>query len=137
MSGKTVSVKYGSLELNVPYSVFVSGKSEFNDTSDEYFSMLQRRYPWLTDNSVTVLKRKIRERMSDLIEEGLRGPKKARMLSDAGKNTEAVRHLESYLTDNPEDGDAWYALGEILFRMGRDEDGFRAMNHGRRFFGSP
>ncbi|MDR0334330.1 MAG: tetratricopeptide repeat protein, partial [Methanomassiliicoccaceae archaeon] len=80
------------------------------------------------------LKRRTREEMQRVIEEGLRGPRKARMLSGDGKDMEAVRHLESYLIDFPDDPDAWYALGEILCKMGRTEEGYRMMNHGRRLF---
>ena len=136
MTRTTLSVRYGSLDLNIPYSIFVTGKAEFNKTADGYFSMLQERYPWLSDNSVTVLKRKVIEEMHRVIEEDLRGPEKARMLSAEGKETEAIRHLESYLVDFPDDGDAWYALGEILCKIGRNEEGYKAMNHGRRFFRS-
>jgi len=130
----TLRVKHGSLELNVPYSVFVKGTSELSKESGEYFSMLKRRYPWLTDNSVTVLKRRTGEEMQRIIEEGLRGPKKARMLSEEGKDMQAVRHLEAYLIDFPDDADAWYALGEILCKMGRADEGYKAINHGRRLF---
>ena len=130
----TLRVKHGSLELNVPYSVFVKGTSELSKESGEYFSMLKRRYPWLTDNSVTVLKRSTGEEMQRIIEEGLRGPKKARMLSEEGKDMQAVRHLEAYLIDFPDDADAWYALGEILCKMGRADEGYKAINHGRRLF---
>jgi len=130
---KTLFVRYGSLQLNIPYSVFVHGTSELNETSNEYFSMLQRRYPWLTDNSVTVLRRKVGERMQEVIEEETRGAVKARVLSASGRDTEAIRHLESYLIEEPEDGDAWYALGEILCKIGRNEEGYRMINHGRRF----
>ena len=98
--------------------------------------MLRQRYPWLSENSVTVLRRRTSEEMQRIIEDGMRGSRKARILSGEGKHLEAVRHLESYLVDFPEDGGAWYALGEILCIIGREEDGYKAMNHGRRFFRS-
>jgi hypothetical protein len=131
---RTLQVKHGSLELNIPYSVFVKGTSDLNDSSDSYFSILQQRYPWLTDNSVAVLKKRTRDEMQRVIEEGLRGPRKARMLSEGGKDMQAIHHLESYLIEHPDDSDAWYALGEILCRIGRTEDGYKAINHGRRLF---
>jgi tetratricopeptide (TPR) repeat protein len=134
MPHRTLRVKHGSLELNIPYSVFVKGTSGLNDSSDEYFSMLRQRYPWLSNNSIVVLKRRTEEEMQRTIEEGLRGAVKARMLSKEGKDMEAIHHLESYLVDFPEDSDAWYALGEILCKIGRDDDGYRAISHGRRFF---
>ena len=130
----TLRVKHGSLELNVPYTVFVKGTSELNIGSDNYFKMLKQRYPWLTDNSVAVLKRRTSDEMQRVIEEELRGPKKARMLSMEGKDMQAIHHIESYLIDFPDDADAWYALGEILCKMGRTEEGYKAMNHGRRLF---
>ena len=131
---QTLHVKHGSLELNVPYSVFVKGTSELTDGSDEYFTMLQQRYPWLTDNSIAVLKRRTKDEMQRIIDEGSRGPRKARMLSAEGKDMDAIRHIESYLIEFPDDADAWYALGEILCRIGRTEDGYRMINHGRRLF---
>ncbi|MDR0334343.1 MAG: tetratricopeptide repeat protein, partial [Methanomassiliicoccaceae archaeon] len=63
----TLHVKHGSLELNVPYSVFVKGTSELDRSSEEYFLMLQQRYPWLTDNSMAVLQRRTREEMQRVI----------------------------------------------------------------------
>jgi tetratricopeptide (TPR) repeat protein len=129
-----IQVKHGSLELNVPFSIFIKGTSKFNGSSDEYFSMLQQRYPWLTDNSIGVLKRRTADEMQCIIENGLRGSKKARMLSAEGKDMQAIHHLESYLVENPDDGDAWYALGEILCKMGRTEEGYKMINHGRRLF---
>jgi tetratricopeptide (TPR) repeat protein len=134
MQNNTIEVKHGSLTLNVPLSIFVKGTSDLNDKSDEYFSMLRRRYPWLTENSIAVLRRTTSGEMERVIEDGLRGPRKARMLSDDGKDIDAIKHLESYLIDFPEDGDAWYALGEILCKIGRNEEGYKAMNHGRRMF---
>jgi tetratricopeptide (TPR) repeat protein len=134
MDTNTIEVKHGSLILRIPYSIFVKGTSELNDKADEYFSMLRRRYPWLSENSITVLKRTTKEEMQNVIEDSLRGPKKAKILSDDGKDIEAVKHLESYLIEFPEDGDAWYALGEILCKMGRTDEGYKAMNHGRRMF---
>ena len=128
----TLRVKHGSLELNVPYSIFVKGRSEFNDTSDEYFSMLQKRYPWLNSNSVAVLRRRTLDEMQRVIDDSLRGHRKARMLFDEGKEMQAIHHLESYLIEFPNDADAWYALGEILCRMGRTDEGYKAMNHARR-----
>ena len=133
---QTLKIEHGSLTLNIPYSVFVKGTSEFNDSSDGYFAMLRQRYPWLSENSITVLRRRTCEEMRRIIEDGMKGARKARMLSDEGKHLEAVKHLESYLVDHSEDGDAWYALGEILCRIGRDDEGYKAMSHGRRFFRS-
>jgi hypothetical protein len=130
----TLRVKHGSLELNVPYSVFVKGTSELDINSEEYFAMLRQRYPWLTANSITVLKRRTKEEMQRIIEEELRGPKKARLLSSENKDMQAIQHLESYLIDFPNDADAWYVLGEILCKIGRTDDGYKAINHGRRLF---
>ena len=132
MTARTFRVEYGSLALNVPLSIFVKGTSELNDSADAYFSMLGERYPWLSKNSLTVLKRKTREAMQDVIEESMRGAVKARMLMNDGKDMEAIKHLESYLVEHPDNGDAWYALGEILCKIGRTDDGYKAINHGRR-----
>ena len=127
-------LKHGSLTLNVPCSIFVKGSAEFGDTAEGYFSMLRERYPWLSINSIAVLKRNAKEEMRNIIEKKIRGPVKARKLSDAGEHEEAIEHLRSYLEEFPENGDAWYALGEILCRAGRKEEGYKAINRGRGIF---
>ena len=132
----TIHVRHGSMELNVPVSVFFKGTSDFNGTASEYFSMLRRRYPWLTPDSIAVLRRSAQKEMQRIIDEKIRGPAKAKMLSAEGKDMQAVQHLESYLVERPDDADAWYVLGDILCRMGRDEEGYKAINHGRRLSGS-
>ncbi|MCL2143575.1 MAG: tetratricopeptide repeat protein [Methanomassiliicoccaceae archaeon] len=132
----TIRVRHGSLEVNVPVSVFFRGTAEFNETASEYFSMLRRRYPWLTPDSLAVLRRTAQREMQRIIDERLRGPRKAKMLSAEGKDMQAVQHLESYLVERPDDADAWYALGDILCKMGRNEEGYKAINHGRRLSGS-
>ncbi|MCL2712907.1 MAG: tetratricopeptide repeat protein [Methanomassiliicoccaceae archaeon] len=133
---RTITVEHGSLVIEMPCSIFVSGTSELNDSSEEYFSMLMKRYPWLNKNSITVIKRTAKRIMNDIIEQSLRGSKKAMILFNEGENMKAIQHLESFLVDFPEDADAWYTLGEILCRIGREDEGYRAINHGRRFFGS-
>jgi len=134
MPANTIQVKHGSLTVNMPVSLFVKGKAALKKDSDKYFAMLMQRYPWLSANSVTVMKRRAEEEMQRIIDEEKRGPRMARELFAAGKDMDAVKHLESYLIEFPEDPDAWYALGEILSKMGRTEEGYKAMNHGRRMF---
>ena len=134
MTSKTIEVKHGSLTVNVPISMFVKGKAILKDDSDGYFMMLMQRYPWLSKNSITVLKRRAQEEMQRIIDEEKRGPRMARELFDSGKEMEAIKHMESYLIEFPEDPDAWYVLGEILSKIGRSEEGYKAINHGRRMF---
>ena len=129
-----IQVKHGSLTVNMPTSLFIKGTNVLKEDSDQYFNMLMQRYPWLTVNSIAVMKRSAQQEMQRVIDEGMRGPKKARELSNSGKDMEAITHLESYLIDFPEDPDAWYVLGEILCKIGRNDDGYKAMNHGRRMF---
>ena len=130
----TLIVKHGSLVLNIPYHIFIPGTAEFSGTADEYFAMIQRRYPWLSDNSVAVLKKRTAEEMSKETEKSLRGPKKARMLSAEGRYEDALAHIESFLNEFPDYVDAWYALGEILCKTGRSDEGYKAMNRGRGLF---
>lgn len=94
--------------------------------------MIQRRYPWISDNSVTVLRKRAEREMQRAIEESLYGSRRSKMLSDAGKDAEAIHYLESYLEENQEDADAWYALGELLCGSGKTDEGYKAMNRGRR-----
>ena len=50
---------------------------------------------------------------------------------------ETREHLSSLntqilnLEQNPEDVDNWYALGELLCKAGRTEEGYKALNRGR------
>ncbi|MCL1984035.1 MAG: tetratricopeptide repeat protein [Methanomassiliicoccaceae archaeon] len=132
----TFVLKHGSLTLNIPRSIFVDGTAEFGGSAEGYFSMLTERYPWLSVNSIAVLKKNAKEEMRKIVEEEIRGPRKARMLSGIGEHTEAIEHLHRYLTEFPEDADAWYALGEILCGIGRNDEGYRAINRGRRISGT-
>jgi predicted Zn-dependent protease len=130
----TIQVKHGSLTVNMPVALFIKGKATLKKDSDRYFAMLMQRYPWLSANSIAVFKKRAEEEMQRIIDEMKRGAVMARELFSSGKEMDAIKHLESYLIEFPEDPDAWYALGEILSKMGRTEEGYKAMNHGRRMF---
>ncbi|MDC7951223.1 tetratricopeptide repeat protein [Methanomassiliicoccaceae archaeon COG_1] len=46
----------------------------------------------------------------------------------------AIAHLRTHLEEDPEDADAWYALGELLCESGKAEEGYAAFAEGRRHF---
>lgn len=48
-----------------------------------------------------------------------------------GQTRIALRLVEDHLVKEPEDADAWFLAAELLLKMGKGEDGFRAMNRAR------
>ena len=69
--------------------------------------------------------------MHDHIERSKTVPQRAREYMSVGKNHEALQILEPYLVEHEEDAEAWYAAAEALFKLQRQEEGFKAMNHAR------
>ncbi|MDR1404404.1 MAG: tetratricopeptide repeat protein [Candidatus Methanoplasma sp.] len=96
--------------------------------------VLGSRYPWLTDNSLDVLMDKAKKTMTDTLDEETNGRSLSRELESAGRTEEAIRHLKRHLEKNPNDADTWYALGELLCKAGRAEEGYKAFARGRDLF---
>ncbi|MCL2318358.1 MAG: tetratricopeptide repeat protein [Methanomassiliicoccaceae archaeon] len=74
-----------------------------------------------------------RKRMIDILDEETNGRSFAKDLESQGKIEEAVRHLKKHL-EIAEDADTWYALGELLCKAGRTEEGYKAFARGRELF---
>ena len=100
----------------------------------ELRDMLSKRYPWLTSNALDVIMRNARREMLRVMDEESGGRSTSRRLSSQGKNEMAIAHLEQHLKEHPEDADSWYALGELLCKVGRAEEGYKAMKKGRSLF---
>ncbi|WP_172618659.1 tetratricopeptide repeat protein [Candidatus Methanomassiliicoccus intestinalis] len=127
-----IKMYHGNLEIMVPRKIFKNGTSEFNDEEMEKFlSIIKSRYPWLSVYALDEIKKGAVEAMKDHIERSKTTPQRARDYMNSGKNQEALRILEEYLVDNEDDADAWYVTAEVLFKLKRQEEGFKAMNYAK------
>ncbi len=130
-----ITVSHGSMTVNIPRDVFEGPDAVMNPEKEkELRDMLSRRYPWLTPNALDVIMRNARKEMLRVMDEESGGRSTSRRLSSHGKNEMAIAHLEQHLKEHPDDADSWYALGELLCKVGRAEEGYRAMKKGRSLF---
>ena len=137
MQADSVRVSHGSLSVDVPRRIFKGPECRIDPAEAEPFRrMIQNRYPWLSDNSVDVLMEKARKEMQRVRDEETNGREHGKNLASKGKLDEAIRHLERRLELEPDDPDSWYALGELLCKAGRTEEGYKAFNRGRSLFPS-
>ncbi len=130
-----ITVQHGKLTVKVPMNLFKGTEGVIDEEGTERFGKrLMERYPWLTENSMNVLMRKARQEYIRTIDVESKGRLKARDLESQGKQEEAIAHLKRHLEMDPNDADSWYALGDILCRMGRAEEGYKAYARGRDLF---
>jgi tetratricopeptide (TPR) repeat protein len=130
-----ISVSHGKLTVSVPRNIFRGTDAAIDKTRAEPFRrMLKERYPWLTDSSLDVLMEKARREMVRTLDEETNGRSLSKELEAAGKIDKAIEHLKRHLEQNPNDADSWYALGEVLCRAGRAEEGYKAFARGRDLF---
>jgi len=128
-------VTHGKLTVNVPRNLFSLNGIYINEEKAAPFrEMLKSRYPWLTDNSIDVLLEKARKEVMSKVNDETNGRSVSKVLESQGRTEEAIRHLKSHLEKNPEDADTWYALGELLCRSGKAEEGYKAFARGRELF---
>lgn len=127
-----IKMYHGNLEINVPRKMFRQGTAELVPSEVEAFRRtLQARYPWLSRYALDEVVKGAREAMSDHIERSKSAPQRAREHLSAGRTRVALTILEEHLLEHEDDPEAWYATAEVLFKMGRSEDGFRAMSRAR------
>ncbi len=130
-----ITISHGSMTVNIPRDVFEGPDAVMNPEKEkELRDMLSKRYPWLTSNALDVIMRNARREMLRVMDEESGGRSTSRRLSSQGKNEMAIAHLEQHLKEHPEDADSWYALGELLCKVGRAEEGYKAMKKGRSLF---
>ena len=123
---------HGSLSVNVPRDLFKGIECDIDPVKRERFStILRSRYPWLTEGSLEVFYRNARQEMLSVKDEETGGRNGSAILERKGDIEGAIRHLKGYLEIDPEDSDSWYALGELLCKAGRTEEGYKAFNRGR------
>jgi len=128
-------VTHGSLTINIPRDLFKGNDSQIVEEKAEPFKkMLKARYPWLTDNSIKVLMNSARNEMIRVRDEETNGLTISKDLESKGRIDEAIEHLKRHLESCPNDADTWYALGELLCKTGRVEEGYKAFARGRDLF---
>ena len=132
MTEDSITVNHGSMTIKVPRSIFIGRDANIDDDkAADFRNMLQKRYPWLTVNALDVIMRNARKEMLRVLDEETGGRNTSNRLASQGDYEKAIRHLERHLEQNPEDVDNWYALGELLCKAGRTEEGYKALNRGR------
>lgn len=127
-------VAHGKLVVNVPRNIFRSGATVDEKKAASFREVLKSRYPWLTENSLDVLMESARKTLVGILDEETNGRYLSRELESQGKIEEAIRHLNKHLEKDPGDPDTWYALGELLCKAGRVEEGYKAFSRGRELF---
>lgn len=130
-----IRVIHGKLTVNVPRNLFKGNDAEIDQSKAKPFrEMLKGRYPWLTDNSLDVFMEKARKEMVAVMDEETNGRSVSKSLESRGKIDDAIKHLQRHLEKDPNDADSWYALGELLCKAGRTEEGYKAFSRGRDLF---
>ncbi|AIZ56479.1 hypothetical protein Mpt1_c05910 [Candidatus Methanoplasma termitum] len=126
---------HGKLAVNVPRNIFKGdGATIDKEKAAAFREILKQRYPWLTDNSLDVLMEKARKTVVEIRNEETNGLSVSRELESQGRPEEAIKHLRRRLEMDADDPDLWYALGELLCKTGKTEEGYRAFARGRELF---
>ncbi|MBI0584689.1 MAG: tetratricopeptide repeat protein [Methanomassiliicoccus sp.] len=127
-----IKMYHGNLEINVPRRLFRDGTANIIPSEEEAFRRtLRSRYPWLSRYALDEVMKGAREAMADHIERSKKAHERAREHLAHGRTRVALKILEDQLVDEPEDAEAWYAAAEVLFKLDRSEDAFRAMSRAR------
>jgi len=127
-----IKMYHGRLELKVPRKMFKDGTSETVPEEVERFKQtLQARYPWLSRYALDEVIKEAREAMTDHIDRSKKAHERARELLARGRVKAALKVIEDHLIVEPEDAETWYVAAEVLFKLERGEDAFRAMSRAR------
>lgn len=127
-----IEVRHGKMLISVPRSIFRGRTSALRDEEAKDFkAMLASRFPWLTRNAIEVVMLEAQQTMESLLDLERGAVERAKKLSGSGKHAEALDLLDEHLVEHPKDPDAWYLKGEILFKVGRRAEGFKAFSHAR------
>ncbi len=130
-----IEVHHGNLAVYVPRNIFKKGTGEIvPERAAPFREMIMTRYPWLTENSMDVFMDRASKEMSQVLDEETTGRSASRDLVKDGRINEAIKHLNRTLERDPTDADSWYLLGELLCRVGRTEEGYKAFSKGREKF---
>ncbi len=125
-----IEVNHGKLRVSVPRSMFRKDGSVDPVEERSFRELMASRYPWLNERSLDVLMAAAVKEYASTVAYERRGAPIAREIAvtDPGK---AISYLKRHLEHEPQDAEAWYALGEVLCRTGRTEDGYQALKRGR------
>ena len=127
-----IKMYHGGLEINVPRRVFKSGTAEpIPEEMRMFREMVSKWYPWLSRYALDEVEKEAVEAMADHIERSKATSQRAREFMSRGRYKDALSLLEEHLIYEPDDADAWYVTGEVLMKMGRAEEGFRAIGRAR------
>ncbi len=119
--------------IGVPLKLFKDRSSVMDPSmADDFREKLSARYPWLSKDAVDVILKEAKRVRKEEIGRERTAIQKARDLISTGRYSEATRMLTKHLRSHPDDSDAWLLKGEALCKMGRSEEGFRAISMGRR-----
>lgn len=126
------TVAHGKLSVKVPADVYSGDSGEIDlKKATELSGKLMDRYPWLSENACQVILENGRIAYLEFIDEKRHGVPKSLEMERKGDVDGAVAHLKRHLERNPYAFKAWYALGGILCRAGRAEEGYEAIARGR------
>lgn len=127
-----IEVRHGKMLISVPKSVFKGRSSVLVEKEAAAFrKVLGSRYPWLSSHAIDVIMEESRDTMESILEMERSEVEKARAALEAGRTAQALRTIESRLAEDPGDADAWCLRGEIMFRLGEREEGFRSFAKAR------
>jgi tetratricopeptide (TPR) repeat protein len=127
-----IQVRHGKMLINVPKCIFKGRTSALVESEVAVFKVqLASRYPWLSRNAIQVILEEARRTMESILDMERTEVEKARKLFEEGRLPRALRMVEERLKRDPQDADAWYLKGEILFKLGEKELGYQAFAKAR------
>lgn len=127
-----IQVRHGKMLINVPKAIFKGRTSALVEGEVAVFKKrLASRYPWLSKYALEVILEEARRTMESILEMERTEVEKARILFAEGRLQRALRMVDERLRIDPQDSDAWYLKGEILFKLGEKEMGYQAFAKAR------
>lgn len=132
-----IEVRHGKMLINVPRRIFKGRTSALVPAEVEKFKKnLSSRYPWLSENAISVILEESTKTMEALLEMERSAVERGRQFLKTGEYTKALKVIERHIQCSPKDPDAWYLKGEILLKLGEREKGYQAFAKARRFSGA-
>jgi len=125
-----IKVQHGNMELNIPIKLFEPGTSDIRPAEAvKLRKLLRSQYPWLTDNAVDVILKSSQEEMAMIMDSERTVADRAREMLRRGEYEKALGFLDAHLFVDEDDVDASYLRADALMKLGRKEEGFKAMRH--------
>jgi hypothetical protein len=131
-----IQVTHGRMLINVPRRIFKDGTALVREEeAREFRHALAKRFPWLSRYAIDEIMKKAVETMASLLDMEKGDVQRAKEMLILARADRALELADQRLSKTPDYPDAWYVKGEALLRLGRAEDGFRAMAHARNLSG--